>query len=176
MKRPLVASLVAAGVFAVGGLALAGTTQFRSHLNTANEVPAPVNVVGTPAGNLKLKLAPDGQSIRYDLKISDPITDVRMAHLHTGAAGATGGVVVWLFPSTAVPPVVPPPAVPGATDGRLASGVITPANLVGSLAGQWDTFIARLRAGTIYVNVHTSANLPGEIRDQVHLIEGDEED
>ena len=48
MKRPLVASVVAAGVFAVGGLALAGTTQFRSHLNTANEIPTPVNVVGTP--------------------------------------------------------------------------------------------------------------------------------
>ena len=138
MKRPLVASLIAAGAFAVGGIALAGTTQFRAHLSTENEIPTPVNVVGTPAGNLKLKLAPDGQSIRYDLKISDPITDVRMAHLHAGAAGATGGIVVWLFPSTEVPPVIPPPAVPGETFGRLASGVITPSNLVGSLAGNWD--------------------------------------
>ena len=99
MKRPLVASVVAAGVFAVGGLALAGTTQFRSHLNTANEIPTPVNVVGTPAGELKLKLAPDGQSIRYDLKITDPITNVLQAHLHLEQPpAATGGIVVWLYP------------------------------------------------------------------------------
>jgi hypothetical protein len=173
MKRPLVASVVAAGVFAVGGLALAGTMQFRSHLNTANEIPTPVNVVGTPAGELKLKLSPDGQELRYDLKITDTITNVLMAHLHLETqANHTGPIVVWLYPFGATAPQL----IPGETDGRLARGVITPANLVGPLAGQWDAFIAALQAGTIYSNVHTSANPAGEIRDQVHLIEGDEED
>ena len=172
MKRPLAASLVAAGVFAVGGIALAGTMQFRSDLNTANEIPTPVNVVGTPAGDLKLKLEPDGQSIRYDLKITDTITNVLQAHLHLEQnPNRTGGIVVWLYPAG-------PPAqlIPGETDGRLARGVITPASLVGPLAGQWDAFIAALQAGTIYSNVHTQANPAGEIRDNVHLIEGDEED
>jgi hypothetical protein len=170
MKRPLVASVVAAGVFAVGGLALAGTMQFRAHLTTANEIPTPVNVVGTPEAVVKLKLAPDGQSMRYDLKITDPIQNVLQAHLHMAPAGSTGGIVVWLYPSG-------PPAqlIPGETFGHLATGVITPASLVGALAGNWDGFLAAVEAGNIYANVHTSANLPGEIRDQVHLHPGDED-
>ena len=73
MKRPLVASLVAAGAFAVGGVALAGTMQFRSHLETGNEIPTPVNVVATPLG-IQTEALPDGQSLRYDLKITDTIT------------------------------------------------------------------------------------------------------
>ena len=173
MKRPLVASLVAAGAFAVGGVALAGTMQFRSHLETGNEIPTPVNVVGTPAGDLKLKLSPDGQSLRYDLKITDTITTVLMAHLHLEQnANHTGGIVVWLYPAA-------PPAqlIPGETDGRLARGAITPASLVGPLAGaaNWDTFLADIQAGLIYANVHTSANPAGEIRDQVHLVLDDED-
>ena len=173
MKRPLVASVVAAGVFAVGGLALAGTMQFRSHLETGNEIPTPVNVVGTPAGDLKLKLSPDGQELRYDLKITDTITNVLQAHLHLEQnPNHTGGIVVWLYPAA-------PPAqlIPGETDGRLARGVITPANLVGPLAGaaNWDTFLADIQAGLIYANVHTTANPAGEIRDQVHLVLDDED-
>ena len=83
MKRSLVASLVAAGAFSVGGIALAaGTLQFRSTLETENEIPTPVNVVGDPGGDLKLKLSPDGQELRYDLKITSPITNMFMAHLH----------------------------------------------------------------------------------------------
>jgi hypothetical protein len=173
MKRPLVASVVAAGVFAVGGLAMAATMQFRSHLETGNEIPTPVNVVGTPAGDLKLKLSPDGQELRYDLKITDTITNVLMAHLHLEQnPNHTGGIVVWLYPAA-------PPAqlIPGETDGRLARGVITPASLVGPLAGaaNWDTFLADIQAGLIYANVHTSANPAGEIRDQVHLVSDDED-
>jgi hypothetical protein len=173
MKRPLVASVVAAGVFAVGGLALAGTIQFRSHLETGKEIPTPVNVVGTPAGDLKLKLSPDGQELRYDLKITDTITNVLMAHLHLEQnPNHTGGIVVWLYPAA-------PPAqlIPGETDGRLARGVITPASLVGPLAGaaNWDTFLADIQAGLIYANVHTTANPAGEIRDQVHLVLDDED-
>jgi len=169
MKRPFVASLVAAGAFAVGGVALAGTAQFRGHLETANEVPTPVNVVGTPSAVVKLKLAPDGQSVRYDLKVTDPIQNVLMAHLHMAPPGVTGPIVVWLYPSA-------PPAqlIPGETDGRLASGVITVANLVGPLAGNWDGFVAALENGGLYANVHTTANPPGEIRDQVQMHPGDD--
>ena len=179
MKRPLVASIVAAGVFAVGGIALAaGTLQFRSHLNTANESPTPVNVIGDPAGDLKLKLSPDGQELRYDLKITSPITNMFMAHLHAvrNQTTHTGPIVVWLFPSTAVPAVFPPPVIQGESDGRIARGVITAANLICPLAGNRDGFIAELKAGTIYANVHTSANPAGEIRDTVHLILEDEDE
>ena len=174
MKRPLVASLVAAGAFAVGGIALAGTTQFRSHLNTANEIPTPINVVGTPEATLKLKLEPDGQSMRFDLKITDPIEDLTMAHLHVqdpnSPTGLTGPIVVWLYPSG-------PPAqlIEGQFKGPLAMGVITEANLVGPLAGNWEGFLDAIADGVIYANAHTVANPPGEIRDQVHFHPGDDD-
>ena len=168
MKRPLVASAIAAGVFAIGGLALAGTTQFRATPVTEFEIPTPTNVVGTPEGELKLKLSSDGQEMRYDLRITSPITNVLMAHLHVERnADNTGPVVVWLYPSTPGPVLIP-----GETDGLLASGVLTPSSIV--LADYtWDNFIHDLRAGHIYVNVHTLANPAGEIRDQVQVHPGD---
>ena len=170
MKRPLVASIVAAGAFAVGGIAMAGTTQFRSHLTTENEIPAPVDVVGTPEATLKLKLAPDGESMRYDLKITDPIHNVLMAHLHLETmANHTGPPVVWLYPFGASAPQL----IPGETFGHLATGVITEADLVGPLAGNWEGFLDAIDEGLVYANVHTTANVPGEIRDQVHLHPGD---
>ena len=166
MKRPLVASIVAAGAFAVGGIAMAGTTQFRSHLTTENEIPAPDDVVGTPEATLKLKLAPDGESMRYDLKITEPIQNVLMAHLHLETlANHTGPPVVWLYPFGATAPQL----IPGETFGHLAMGVITEADLVGPLAGNWEGFLDAIDDGLIYANVHTTANPPGEIRDQVHL-------
>jgi hypothetical protein len=96
-----------------------------------------------------------------------------MAHLHLEQnPNHTGGIVVWLYPAG-------PPAqlIPGETDGRLARGVITPASLVGPLAGaaNWDTFLADIQAGLIYANVHTTANPAGEIRDQVHLVLDDDD-
>ena len=165
MKRPLVASaLIIIGVLAIGGVALARTLQYRSHPVVEFEIPTPT-VVGTPAeADVKLKLNGDRDELHYDLKITEPIQNVTQSHLHLGAAGTTGGIVAWMYPSA--PPLQ---LIPGETEGRLASGVITPDDLVGPLAGQWDRFLAELEAGNIYANVHTSANPPGEIRDQVHV-------
>ena len=162
MKRPLVASFVAAGVFAVGGMALAaGTLQYRAHPTGEFEVPANDS---SAEGVVKLKINPDRTEVRYDLKITEPITDVLQAHLHMAPAGSNGGIVAWLYPSA--PPLQ---LIPGVTEGRLNSGVITEANLVGPLAGNWQGFLDALEAGNIYANVHTVAHPPGEIRDQVHL-------
>jgi hypothetical protein len=117
---------------------------------------------------VKLKINPARTEVRYDLKITEPITDVQQAHLHMAPVGANGGIVVWLYPSA--PPLQ---LIPGVTEGRLASGVITPASLVGSLAGNWQGFLDALENGQIYANVHTVAHPGGEIRDQVHLHEDD---
>ena len=161
MKRPLVAAAIAVCALAVSGGVLAHTLQYRAEPVGANEFPLPIDTDGE--GKFTLKLSSDGTSARYDLKIKEPLTDVLQAHLHLGAAGSNGGIVVWLYPSG--PPAV---LIPGETEGRLAKGEITEANLVGPLVGNWDGFVAALEAGNIYVNVHTQANTGGEIRDQVH--------
>jgi hypothetical protein len=164
MQRSFAVAIGVVGALALGGAVLAGTTQYRSEPVGAFEIPANDS---TAEGSFKLKLAPDGESARFDLKITEPIENVTQSHLHLGGPTEIGGVVVWLYPAT--PPAIP---IPGTTEGRLASGTITVDNLVGDLAGDWDGFVAALEAGRIYVNVHTSAFPPGEIRDQVHAHPG----
>ncbi len=162
MRRATIPTLVAVAVFGVGGTAVAKTLQYRAEPAGAFEVPA---VDTSASADFKLKVASDGMSARYDLKIDEPIDDVTMAHLHMAPAGSNGGVVVWLYPHDG-----PPPAAPSGLDfeGRLAKDVITPDDLVGALAGNWQGFLDALATGNIYVNVHTVGNPGGEIRDQVH--------
>lgn len=161
MKRVALVTAVAVAVFGIGGVALAKTLQYRAEPVGEFEVPA---VETSAAADLKLKVSSDGSEARYDLKITEPIDDVLMAHLHMAPEGANGGVVVWLYPH----PSPPPALIEGSFEGRLAKDVITVDDLVGGLDGDWDGFLQALEDGQLYVNVHTSANPGGEVRDQVH--------
>ncbi len=161
MRRTLVASIVATGAIGIGGIVAAQTVQYRAEPVGEFEVPA---VDTSASADFKLKVASDGMSARYDLTIKEPIDDAIMAHLHLAPAGSNGGVVVWLYPHDGPPPAAPTGE--GFT-GRLAKDVITPDDLVGSLAGDWDGFLEALEDGSLYVNVHTLDNPGGEVRDQV---------
>jgi hypothetical protein len=133
--------------------------EFVAHLWGREQVPT----VDTKAtGVATFRVAPDGNSIAYRLEVSRAV-GVQMAHIHVGAVGQNGPIVVWLYPSA------PPPQVrPGRFDGELASGTITAANLVGPLAGQpMSVLLARIREMGTYVNVHTVARPAGEIRGQI---------
>jgi hypothetical protein len=100
--------------------------------------------------------------VRFQLNVAN-IENVTQAHIHLAPAGVNGPVVVWLYP--AAPPAV---LIPGRSNGVLAAGVITEANLVGLLADQTlDDLIAEIETGNAYVNVHTSQFPPGEIRGQI---------
>ncbi|MCL5099199.1 MAG: CHRD domain-containing protein, partial [Candidatus Omnitrophica bacterium] len=87
-----------------------------------------------------------------------------MAHLHLGAAGTNGDHIAWLYP-----PEPPPKEIPGEFNGTLADGSITADHLMGPMAGKSIAdLVAKMKAGDIYVNVHTKAQPDGEIRGQVH--------
>jgi hypothetical protein len=104
------------------------------------------------------------------------IENAFMAHIHTGAVGANGPIVVWLFPGT---DPVPGPLGAGPQRGKIAEGTITAANLVGPLAGHpLSDLVAEIQAGNAYVNVHTNDGIAptntgpgdfpgGEIRGQL---------
>ncbi|MBA3348204.1 MAG: CHRD domain-containing protein [Actinobacteria bacterium] len=144
-------------VFVVGlvavGLAVAGANRnWSTHANGEMEVP----VRDTQGqGQAIFRLAKDGESIDYKL-IASNIENVVMAHIHTSTGpGANGGIVVWLYPSTAVG--IQAPAGGGRTNGVLAEGTITAANLTGALEGkQLADLVAALDGGTAYVNFHTN--------------------
>ena len=123
---------------------------FVAHLTGASEVPARE----TPAvGEVKFQLSPDGTQLEYRL-ISSNITNVFVSHIHLGAADVAGPVTVFLFG-----PVAPGG---GRSDGVLARGTITAANLIGPLAGHpFSDLIAAMTAGGTYVNVHTNDGVDG---------------
>ena len=119
-------------------------------LSGAEEVPAR----NTPAtGRAIFHVGTDGNTIAYELTVSN-IRNVFQAHIHMAPAGQNGGIVAWLYPSTAVG-AGPPGG--GPIEGRIGVGTITQANLVGALAGQpLSALLDAMRAGNTYVNVHTN--------------------
>lgn len=132
--------------------ALAGPRgqNFGTHLTGAEEVPSR----DTPAqGQAIFHLNADGTEIQYRL-IAANITNVVASHIHVGAAGVNGPVVAFLFGD------VPPGG--GRTDGVLATGTITAADLVGPLAGHpLSDLVDAMNAGNTYVNVHTNDGVGG---------------
>ncbi|RPJ32657.1 MAG: CHRD domain-containing protein [Planctomycetaceae bacterium] len=139
--------------------AFAGSPSFSAHLAGRNEVPA----VDTLAqGQAHFKLSEDGTALEYKL-IAANVENILQSHIHVGAAGTNGPVVVFLYPDA--PPAV---LIPGRFDGVLAEGVITSADLIGPLTGMTlDDLLAAIEAGNAYVNLHTSQFPGGEIRGQI---------
>jgi len=106
-------------------------------LSGANEVP-PVSTAASGSGTISV--AEDG-AVSGSVKTSG--VDGTMAHIHVGAAGANGPVIV--------------PLTKGA-DGTWS--VPDGAKLTAEQ-------LAAYKAGKLYVNVHSAANKGGEIRAQL---------
>jgi hypothetical protein len=135
-------------ILLTSAVAIAASRNFGTHLSGDNEVPVRVT---NAQGEARFKLDKDGQSLHFKLNIAN-IENVFQAHLHLGPADDTGPIVVWLYPRQ-------PPAqlLPGRTQGILAEGKITAADLVGPLAGQpLSALLDAIEAGQVYVNVHTN--------------------
>lgn len=156
-------------LFTVGIVAMTLTTaesanqskqkNFVAHLSGEEEVP-PVETQAT--GQATFKLLKNG-TVRFRLIVAN-IEDVNQVHIHLGAPGENGPIVVWLYPEGP-----PPELIPGRFNGVLATGIITDADLVGPLEGMTVAdLIDEMRSGNTYVNVHTEANPDGEIRGQIH--------
>lgn len=140
---------------------------FVAHLDALNEVP-PNSSAAT--GEAVFQLSADGTQLSYRLIVAN-IDNVVASHIHLAPAGVNGPVVAFLFG----------PAAPGGgpSNGVIATGVITSANLTGPLAGQdLSVLIAAMRTGGTYVNVHTNDGVAptntgpgdfpgGEIRGQI---------
>jgi hypothetical protein len=133
---------------------------FRTHLQGDNEVPPNASEA---QGQAIFMLSDDGTELHYKLIVAN-IENVAQAHIHRAPAGVNGGIVAWLYP-----PAPPAQLIPGRSDGILAEGVITDAQVIGSLAGTGVAgLLAQIRAGNTYANVHTLQFPGGEVRGQVH--------
>lgn len=145
----------------------------RTHLSGDEEVFTPATPGGpTPAdsqaqGQAIFQISRDGLSFDYKL-IASNIENITQAHIHCGAPGTNGPIVVWLYPGPTATSALP--AGGGRHDGVLAEGTIvsgaalhvrpvpSSASCPGGVSSYADV-LEKIRAGLAYVNVHT--NLDG---------------
>jgi len=133
--------------------------RFDIHLTGDQQVPA----VNTDAfGFAEVQLSEDNLTLSFEVVVCN-IANVIASHIHVGAAGSNGQVVLPFFGSS-----TPFNSTRGCD--TLAEGTRTPTNLVArpdAGINTWTDFINALVAGNTYVNVHTTAHTGGEIRGQL---------
>ena len=142
---------------------------FRVHL-TGNQQVAPV---ATDAfGMATIKLVDNGTAIAFRVIACD-IVNVTASHIHVGAAGSNGPVIIPFFGNQ---PLFSSPH--GCK--ILAEGTRSEADLNTKASPSimsWNDFVKALLAGNTYINVHTKTHPIGEIRGQlVHPDKNDQGD
>jgi hypothetical protein len=133
-------------------------------LKSIEEVPA---ISSAATGFFKATIDAENETITYELKY-DGIASPAQAHIHLGQSAVNGGVSVFLCSNTGTPPGAPAcPAAPAVVSGTLsAANVIGPSDQ-GLAPGEFAEFVAAIRKGVTYVNVHSSLFRTGEIRGQL---------
>jgi hypothetical protein len=146
MTNLLKSAVAAFAVLALGACAtykdtmpawMPGSSAVSVKLSGAEEVP-PVNTQGSGSGSLRL--AEDG-TVTGSVKTTG--VQGTMAHIHQGAKGQNGPVIVPLTKNGDTYSV---------PEGR---------KLTAAQMQAW-------KAGNLYVNVHTAANKGGEVRGQIN--------
>ena len=131
----------------------------RGNLSGDQEVPVAVN---TDAFGRTTVVA-SNRGVKF-VNIFRNLEDIRMAHFHLGAAGENGPVIANLIPADLD---LDSPGVQRRLTRALV-GVVQAEDLVGPLQGQPLNVLAdAIRAGNVYVNIHTTANPSGELRGQL---------
>jgi len=133
--------------------AAATATTFSVPLTTDAEVPQCAAAGPGAKGTAEIAVAPDDSSITATVTHSGLSGDATAAHIHAGAVGVAGPVVLPFSGSLASP----------------FSKTFTSADYVAAPGAPADfpSFVKSLRAGDAYLNVHTAACKPGEIRGQI---------
>ena len=151
--------VLTAGVIALmAGAASAQTFTLTAQLNGANETPAALNTGAFGSATVTVDM--NARTVTYKVDVFNLPSGVTASHIHVGAAG-TGGPVVVNFA----------PPVPASNDFGF-SGTVKDTEFVlrpdQGIRSADDMFQAIL-GGNAYVNVHSSVNPGGEIRGQLVL-------
>jgi len=137
VKRSLWASISAAAILAAGCASMSSSGGTMVTLSGSQEVP-PVTTAASGSGTI---------TVGADKSVSGSVTTTGVsgtaAHIHTGAMGQNGPVIVPL--------------------AKTADGVWSVPAGAKLTDAQYDAF----KAGNLYVNVHSDANKGGEIRGQL---------
>jgi len=132
----------------IRGQILAAGDAYFADLNGHQENP---DVATAATGKGIAVISADGATVTYLVTYSGLSGTLNASHIHTGAVGTNGGVIL------------PITAGPSPLSGTMTSAIFTASGPVTSFAEA----IAAIRAGTTYFNLHTTANPGGEIRGQI---------
>jgi Cu/Zn superoxide dismutase len=148
MRRPLLLTSAIVGIAvavtaAASARPQAASIQIGTVMNAAQEVPAPTGDVSGARGAFTATVTKSGSgaSISWQMSFSGLTGNAVAAHIHQAATGSPGPVVL---------PLCGPCQSPLSGTGDITQAVLD-----------------ALEAGDAYVNVHTAANGPGEIRGQL---------
>lgn len=134
-------------------------SNFSARLTGAQEVPA---VVTGATGRATFEITDNDTKIHFRIS-SKGLDRITQAHIHVGARGTNGPIILFLFPFTAT-------GVNG--EGWSVSGTVTAADLIPrpTATPAVNTFadaVKAIRSGNTYANIHTVAHPGGEIRGQI---------
>jgi hypothetical protein len=132
---------------------------------SGSEVMPPVQTAAGGTFTLLVEASPSGSfNVSFTLEVTD-LSDAVAAHIHLGAKGTEGEVVMPLFTG---------PTKTGTFTGILAEGTISEKDLAGPMQGKtFQDLIGVVLAGQTYVNVHTTKYPNGEIRGQIIIAGGE---
>jgi hypothetical protein len=149
---------------------------FEATLAGANEVPA---VTTAATGSAQFTVSLDTfLAFRLDVAAIDSTT---LAHIHEGAAGVPGNVIVTLFvgpaacrSATGTPINVSSARCRTGFTGELAQGQFKPSQLTqlplsygATPRARYDSLLVLMRTGNVYVNVHNLLSPGGHVRGQI---------
>lgn len=135
-------------------------------LSGDQEVPS-VQTDASGTGTVTLNAA--RTEIEYGIDLGGTFNGlITQAHFHVGAVGENGPVILWICTNLGNAPANIPAPPPCPQTPEPLSGTFTTADFVpgGGLATFADA-IAALLGGDTYINVHSDAHPPGEVRGQV---------
>jgi hypothetical protein len=133
----LSAALAAALLFGASG-ASAEVVKYKATLSGANEVPANAE---KGSGQAALEFDTTSKQLTWTVTYNGLTGPATAAHIHGPAASSANA-----------PPIIP---------------FAQPTSPIKGSATLTDAQVAALNSGQLYVNVHTAAHPPGEIRGQI---------
>lgn len=182
MKKQMLLAVAGAGLFvaACGDDDVPPTATIMRTLTAvltpANEVPPVTGVSSSGEARVIVRTERnlttgglDTSSVLVETVVSN-IDSVTAAHIHAGAAGVAGPVIIGLTPTYALVNgqrvARTPPSNATTLNGTLSYVAITRTSAF-SGSFTFDSLLTRINNGSAYVNVHTRRNAGGEIRGQI---------
>ena len=157
--------------------------RLSAKLSTFNEVLPK----GTGAhGTFRAKLSADGTTLNWTFTWTGLTGPPLFAHIHFGQPGVNGQVMTFFCGGPKGNPAIPqkpdcPQTTSGSITGTTTAGDVIALNTAGPNDQGLDqhdfaTFLRAIRSGDGYANMHTTRFPGGEIRGQIAVHRGDEDD